>query len=251
MVQSGVTLLARKHGQNKLTFATLTVPSLSRSERVALAENWGEVMRQLNQWVCRRLVRQGLGPELVSVSEIQPKRLRRVGEGYLHVHAVWPNRLRHPSDYSVDCGELRAFWESLIARIVNNHSLPTMQIRLEVVESNVAGYLAKYMSKGGEGLKEYRDDVGDEGVPGQWWNMSKACRDMTKAALIVGPITGELLQTFVNYFRSGVEECFPGKVTALEKLWEGRSVVLGWYGYLNSSALSDLTDMLQSRLIEI
>lgn len=242
MVQSGVHLMAERFGQKNLTFGTLTVPELRHHERIRLAEGWGEVLRQLIQWITRRLEKAGLPKQVVSVSEIQPKRLRRTGEGYLHLHLVWPNSDVKRQKWSVDVVELRAFWESLLCRIAAVSTVPTTQIRLEAVESNVAGYLSKYMSKGGEGLAEFEQDCGNSGIPGQWWNMSKACRDATKRAVLRGHKLGVVLESWVDGVWSGDITVWPGGLHVLSKEVFGRPCTIAYYGYLTEYAMTQLRE---------
>lgn len=254
MVQSGVTVLANKCGLQNLSFLTLTVPPLTQSQRQAVAASWGETTRQLLQWLARRLKSAGLHSGVVSASEIQPKRLRKLGQGYLHLHAVFQGRLSRYAEWAVRVEDIRAWWEARLKRVLKVDQLQTTQINIQGVKKNVAGYLAKYLSKGGEGLEEYRKDCGDEGVPGQWWNMTKAARDMTKAAVLKCPELGLVLEQMVESFFDGWLGDWPGGIKHVERLIGDALMTIAYYGWLTEYAMKDvkeLTAMLKSRLIEI
>ncbi len=251
MVQSGVAVMAERLGQRRLVFCTLTLPPLSPEGRVAVAESWGETLRQLIQWLTRRLEVAGLPKAVVSVSEIQPARLSKTGEGYLHLHLAWPSRRSTQEGFAVDIRELRAWWETRIARVCNLPSVPTTQIKIETVRSNVSAYMAKYMSKGAEGLAAYKADCGLDGIPSQWWNMSKQARDWTFAAVCSGATTGELLENMVNGLFDGCWETWPGGIRAVTVDIDGHKMTVGYAGYFDPPTLADLTSMLKSGLSQI
>lgn len=251
MVQSGVSVLARRLGQKRLTFCTLTLPPLDKARRALVAESWGETLRQLIQWLCRRLKRSGLEQAVVSVSEIQPKRLSKTGEGYLHLHLCWEARTRDRKRWSVEIKDLRAWWEARLCKVCNIPSIPSTQIKIETVRSNVSAYMAKYMSKGAEGIAEYKGDCGEEGIPGQWWNMSKTARDWTKKELLQGDAVGLLLETMVNGLFDGCWGEWPGGIRAVSVNVDGHLITVGYCGYFEERTLRDLTGLLKSGLIQI
>jgi hypothetical protein len=148
--------------------------------------------------------------------------------------------------FAVEIRELRAWWQKRIAKVCDLQRVPTVQIKIETVRSNVSAYMAKYMSKGEEGLQEYKSDCGEEGVPSQWWNMSKTARDWVFRDLCKGRACGELLESMVNGLFDGRWAEWPGGIRAISVNVDGHLLTVGYAGYFDNRTLEDLTTMLKS-----
>lgn len=199
MLRNGVHILSESYPNHPQTLGTLTVPALQREERMELGGNWSEVVRQTIQWLTRQLGRKGLPQMVLSCSEIQPSRLETDKGAYLHLHLIWVNPPKRSEGWGIDAGALRSFWDSLLARMTGNSTLPSANIDLRYVRGNVERELSKYLSKGSTVLRGAAEDLGVENMPRTWWNMSKPLRDAIKSAIIHGVQVGCLLADWIDY----------------------------------------------------
>ncbi len=246
MLRSGCYLLERDYGNSDLCFATLTVPTLSREGRVKLAGNWSELVRQLIQWVCRRLIAASRPTKVCGCTEIQTARLQQRSQGYLHLHVIWPAHSNAPGKlWAVEWADLRAWWESALIRY-SGESLPHHpRVELAPVKKSAERYMGKYLSKGsGESLEQYVADLGEDAVPPAWWFMSATLRHQVKAELATGPNTGSLLQAVMaDAFESGDFTIFEW-VKHVEIQCGDRAITVGWCGRLRPAVRDDLLSLL-------
>lgn len=234
MVRSACTLLEQRY-RGRLTFATVTMPTLPPGQRRQLALAWPEFVRQALQWLARRLEAKGLPKVVVSVSEIQPERLQAGNGGYLHLHMVWPNHYNAPGGYSVHPMAFRAWCEKfLIARGLFEDG-SWVNVDVQPVRKSAAAYLSKYMSKGGDCLEAFAAENGWDAVPRQWWNLTKTIRDAVKRAVCQGRDVGFGLECMVR-------DCIEGhggeqfwSVRHVDMELDGRLVTVGYTGILKQS----------------
>jgi len=246
MLRSACYLLERDYGNADLCFATLTVPTLSRQGRLTLARNWSLLVNQLTKWVCRRLMRAGRPTKVAGCVEIQTARLANRGEGYLHLHVVWPSHANGGGRcWAVNWAEMRDWWGKALERF-SGETLPHHpRVELSAVKKSAEKYMGKYLSKGsGESLDEFISDLGVEAVPSQWWFMSAEMRDQVKAAIAHGPNTGEVLRAVMQTaFESGDFTMFEW-VRHVEVVFADRPVTIGWCGRLRPEVRDDLLSLL-------
>lgn len=246
MLRSACYVLERDYGNSDLCFATLTVPTMPKGARWLLAQNWSELVRQLLQWVSRRLMQSGRPTKVVGCTEIQSARLQRFGEGYLHLHLVWPAHSNCAGRrWAVDWEELRGWWAKALARFSCYESQYSPRVEVSVVKKSAERYMGKYLSKGsGEALAEFISDLGVESVPPTWWFMTADIRQQVKAETAHGPNTGEILYAVV---KTALEE---GDLTMFEWVrpvmvtFTDRPVHIGWCGRLRPSLRDDLLTLL-------
>lgn len=233
MVRSACAILERRY-KGRLTFATVTMPTLPPELRRRLAECWPEFVRQALQWLSRRLEGRGLPKVVVSVTEIQPERLQAGNGGYLHLHMVWPNRANRPGGYSVHPLDFRAWCESFLIRRGLCSEGSWVNVDTQKVEVSAAAYLSKYMSKGGEVLDAFVDENGWDAVPSQWWNLTKPARDAVKREIVKGAAVGEWLNAMVEYALEFCDGSAFWSVRTVDMEYDGRFITVGYCGILKS-----------------
>ena len=242
MTRSACTILERRY-KGRLTFATVTMPTLPPEGRKALAECWSELVRQALQWLSRRLEAQGLPRAIVSVTEIQPKRLLAGNGGYLHLHMVWPNKQARPGHWAVDVLDFRAWVERFLTRNGLMVEGAWVNVNTQRVTKSAAAYLSKYMSKGGDVLEDFVAENGWTACPGQWWNLTKPVRDAVKAELVTGDDIGRVLNSLVEYaFNCDDFDAF-WSLRHVDMEYEGRYINVGWCGIVKSEVQKDLLTM--------
>lgn len=245
MVKSAATLIQKMPGK-RTTFATITLPTLPAQLRRELALVWPEFLRQLLQWLSRKLKKSGLPALVCSVSEVQPGRLAEYSEAYLHLHLVWPNHWAKSGNWAIDCDALRTWVSEFLQHRGLWVSDAWVNVDTQQVKKTAAGYLAKYMSKGASEIEDFAKDCGWDAIPGQWWNLSKPARDLVKKFTCEGDATGLLLLAVID---NALELCEMSSFWGLSQAMltiGGRESHVGWYGGLKEGVRADLVKMLRA-----
>jgi hypothetical protein len=244
MIKGGGHLMEEKWPRHRKTLGTITLPEMSKEARAEVVQNWSELTRQLLQWVSRLLRKQGLPPIVLSVTEIQPRRLQASGSGYLHWHLLWLNQPGRGGNWAIDPNELRAWLSDLLRRKIQSYQGGHVNVDTKKVEGKVAAYMAKYMSKGRQQIAEAMEDWGNEVCPSTWWNMTKSARDMVNAATLRGPRVGATLEECVLMAcESNPEEAFAWLSPIVMEI-NGDLRQLGWVGRFRPEVLPVLRAVL-------
>lgn len=230
MIKAAGHLMEHLYPHHPKTLGTITLPTMSREARVEVVAAWPEIVRQLLQWQCRKLKRLGLPQALLSVSEIQPKRLVESGEACLHLHQLWLNSPVGQGRWTFSPNEIRAYVDKLLRRVSPSYAGGFVNVDTKPVEGTVAAYMAKYMSKGRQQVAEALEDWGEDNCPRTWWNMSKPMRDAVKARILKGPAVGaKLEETLELAFQYGTEECYAFLSPIMIEFGEEKRL-MGWRG---------------------
>jgi hypothetical protein len=245
MIRSGAFLLEDRLGKEDVVMITLTVPTLSREGRLAVAENWGSLVNRLVQYLSRELSSQGRPAAVVGCVEVQTARLEKYRQAYLHLHLVCPAHSNKGRYWAIEAGALRAWWKAALERVTKTTLPNPPRVETAIVEKSVEAYLAKYMSKGtGEELEAFVADLGEDSIPGQWWFCSAPMRQRIVAETYHGPNCGALLEAQIQHLLElGSGEGFEYIRHVDRKV--GKSLVTcGWVGKLSPGLRQDLTSML-------
>lgn len=246
MLRSGCYLLERDYGNSDLCFATLTVPSLPKGARFLLAQNWSELVRQLLQWVSRKLMQSGRPTKIAGCTEIQSRRLEASGEAYLHLHLVWPAHSNCAGRvWAVEWAEIRDWWERALVRFSCCELPHHPRVELAPVKKSAERYMGKYLSKGsGEALDQFVEDLGECSVPPAWWFMTADLRCQVKSETANGPNTGTILDAVIqNALGDGDLSIFEW-VRPVMVTFTDRPVHIGWCGRLKADTRDDLLSLL-------
>lgn len=247
MIRSGAYLLEQKFGRDDVVMITLTVPTLRRPERIAVAKQWGALTNRLVQYLTRALLKAGRPPAIVGCVEVQTGRLQKYSEGYLHLHLVAPAHSNTGGVWAIDAKALRAWWKAAIERVTKTTLTHLPRVETAIVEKSVEAYLAKYLSKGSdEGMAEFVDDLGEECVPGQWWFCSAPMRDAIRKNTLSGDNCGALLESLIEHLLEvGSGEGFE-YVRHVDRLVDGKLKTCGWVGRLTPEMRAEIELMLRS-----
>lgn len=241
MVRSGAYLLQQNYHPQDLAFVTLTVPPLSQDGRKALSGGWSNLTRQLLQWLSRHLVKAGVNPNIVGVTEIQTRRLANTGEGYLHFHLVMPSKAKRWRGHAIRVEQLRTWWTRAVQRVSGEEFSEAARIEMAPVKKNCESYLSKYMSKGGtEQVVEFMNDVGLDNIPPTWWCMTKQMRENVTSRISESRELGLHLLAYCSDAHSHVDMDSLCYAKAIELEIDGRFRTMGWVGRLTPSAMDDL-----------
>jgi hypothetical protein len=237
MLKSGGKLLQDSTRNYRLTFGTVTLPPLTPDQRKSVSEGWGKLLNRLIQFLGRGLEQQGLPKAILAATEVQPGRLRETTEAYLHVHLVWPNHQDRRKGWAVDPNKVRAWLISYLEKHHGVEGIAYININTQQVRANAAGYLAKYLSKGQEEIQAVIDDVGLEGLPGQWWSMTKLLKEWVWLAMQAGPAVGERVEQWLNYAWDYDNFELFRYIYHVEIPINGAPVTVGWRGCLSPKGL--------------
>lgn len=244
MIKACGFLMEEKWPRHRKTLGTITLPEMSPEARAEVVARWPDLTRELLRWVNRQLKRQGLPPIACSVTEIQPKRLQRLGEGYLHWHLLWLNHPGRAGGWTIEPNDLRAWLSKVLLRKISAYQGGHINVNVKLVKGRVAAYLAKYMSKGKQAVAEAMEDWGEGNCPRTWWNMTKEARSMVNEATLRGARVGKVLEQCVQLAcESDPEETFDYLSPIVMEIG-GELRQLGWVGRFKPEVLPVLRAVL-------
>lgn len=242
MVKAGAYLLQERYGKGRLTFLTLTCPPMSDDAAKRVAGNWGDLVRQLLQWLTRRLESVGLPTKVVMVSEFQPKRAELGRLESLHIHAVFVGRKRSRGCWGITTEAMKGWWDKALDRVAGEPVAGTYWPYMKEVTSSAANYLGKYMSKGASNVARLGELWGWELIPRQWWAMTQDLRVSVKRACVKGCDVAEALDGIIDAYFKGSDPTFPGYLQAVHVDIAGAPVLVGYYGRLDDETAGELRE---------
>jgi len=179
-VRSGCTVLEEKYGKSGLAFLTLTPPVLTPNGQILYVSQWQAICKTFRQRVRRLAKRQGVNIDWVDVTELQPKRSLREGWACLHLHAVFNSRLGN--GYWLTADKVREIWREVLEFYTGDELDTRAAVDIVAVKKSAANYLGKYISKGGDTLKQFENTPWMDMLPCKWWYVSSSLKSAVKAA---------------------------------------------------------------------
>lgn len=205
-VRSCAVLLEEQYGLDCLSLATCTLPPLSPSELALVCKEMSRLVRVFMQRLTRVLERSGLSPDYVAVVEIQEKRYRSWGQVCPHLHFVFQGRASRLDDWAIRPVDLRRMWEETLFNILGRSVDSSAATRIEKPRKSLRKELGKYLTKGGNLLKDIiAAGLGDH-LPSTWRYQTKALRDAEKARRVevLGDVPRILWQSLDRYQAAGL-----------------------------------------------
>jgi len=178
-VRSGCTLLEEKYGKRGLAFLTLTAPVLSSDGKILFVSQWGLICKTFRDRVRRLAKRQAVHLDWVDVTELQPKRSARENWACLHLHAVFNSRLGDA--YWLTADQVRQIWREVLDYYTGDETNTSAAVDIVTVKKSAANYLGKYISKGGDTIKQFEDTPWMDILPTKWWYVSSDLKKAVKA----------------------------------------------------------------------
>lgn len=212
-------------GRGRVSFLTLTLPDFNPSHNAAVALAWPEAIRQITQWIRRRLRAKNLLDWVASASEIQPGRFKRTKALALHQHFVFAGR-GAVGGWKITPKEVRGAWRRIIKNLlpIFADSDFSASENLQVVRKSASAYLAKYLSKGSCPVGDVESS--SRGMhPSSWYSIT---RSLSMLILRSVRSTGEAVSLARNASR---ERCHYHRSLKLE-LPNGAKHVIGGFGKL-------------------
>jgi len=187
-LKSGLALLERIYGIERLTLVTMTLPSedygLDAVDLYHIANNWGLLKKRYFQEVRRLLQRRGAPEYIAEVTELQNKRFKKYGEVAPHLHFVFVGKKDARSlAYYIKPAELRAIWRRCLTNLCG-YSKRDVNVKascnMQQIKSSAVGYLSKYMSKGKDDCDRVKEAGLESCLPKQWWGLHGGLRDLVE-----------------------------------------------------------------------
>lgn len=252
MIRSACCLMQSKYGKSRLSFGTLTLPSLTHTDRIAVVKNWGDIVRVFNQRVSRHLKRHGLPGSIVTVTECQTERASTEGWPCPHLHQVFVGQLS--GKWVLSWGEYRRYWAESVSRFTSRKYKWRSCENLQRVKKDAAQYLSKYFSKGSSEVKEALVNWPQDVMPRAWYSVSrKLCRAVARRVLKSESASFLLAMLVEDYAVDGVKDSWLW-IRKIEVEEKERKIRLGWVGRLSERGLSEIQEgvreLAQSSLVE-
>jgi len=201
MIRNTCWLLEKEHGRGRVGFGTLTLPELSEEDYRNVCENWPKLIKNFVKWVKRRLTARSVTPIVGYVTEIQSKRYEKTGRAYPHLHFVYPCRPHASYKWYLSASEIRVAWERQVSAFLSQQYAFNASVNCVVIKKSVGAYLAKYLTKGGDGIQKWLSDGLPEAVISHWWGVTKPARDRIRAGTLRANELAEWLWGAVSYLR--------------------------------------------------
>lgn len=175
MIRNAAYLLQSQAGRSRLSFLTLTLPSVTFAESVTISKNWSEILRIFLQSLSRLLKSRSLPGEITGCTEIQESRTERDGVLGLHYHCVFVGRSVGKT-WALHYLEIRNLWARTLQKYVSPGTDFSATENVERVKVDAEQYLGKYMSKGIKAMQSLIDKGWSDVLPAAWWNMSASLK---------------------------------------------------------------------------
>lgn len=241
LLRNAVSRLESVHGNECLSFVTLTLPQLEYEEFWACSSNWSEIVRVFYQKLGRLLESRGLPKSYAGCTELQPERSETEDVPALHLHFVVCGRKGRREAWRLRPSEFREVWASACSLYLFNQYDWSACENVQAVKYSAAAYLAKYVAKSGGCNPKIRSDGTGWSLPTAWFNCSLGLkRWVTDNTRVDGVLMGmleylcrkKIISPDCEYYYEGVIEemvgtgphYFVGKLTEdgmneLTKLW--------------------------------
>lgn len=235
-VRNAAYLMEERYGRKVLTFATLTLPSLSPEEFELIAVQWSTIVQRLVDRLRRDLVAADLPGQIVGVTEIQEQRLTALGQFAPHLHLLFVGR-KPRSSWQISTKRIDSIWHDVLSKRLNRSVEINSACNLQMVRRSASGYLGKYMSKGSKTVSKIAETKPGTILPSAWHTMTRTLLNWIKKR-----ITSDS-----DIIHSLWEDCwaetqslcaFRGFIEI--EVSEGWVYICGAYGRVNSEFLSFL-----------
>ncbi len=231
-IRSAAVVVAKAVRRNCTTFATCTVPVVTKDENELICQSWSELIRQLKQEIMRSLQRSGvINQDYFYVSEIQEKRYHQHGLLTLHLHMVFQGRNHHKDTWAISKDKLKAIWSRLLSNLLGRMVNCDQATRVESPRGSLVKELGKYLSKGGAILGEVKKNGDQDLLPPSYWGVSRKLNKKINAAIRV--LTHDAAVWFLDSLRD-FGDLVKFRQICLENYG---GICVGWAGFIKESEL--------------
>lgn len=183
-IRSACYMLEHKYTKSLLSFLTLTLPSLSKSDLGIICDNWDTCVHNFFKWLRTKTEAHGFPLEYVYCTEVQSKRLHNRGEYAPHLHIVFRGREKKKSPWAISPKMARKAWGRILRSFVSEPFDDSALENLQVIRKSASRYLAKYLSKSKTG--DTQSDVCSDTpqIKTHWGGISRRLRQELEQAKV-------------------------------------------------------------------
>lgn len=214
VLRNSVWKLQKTYGRSRLSFVTLTLPSVDFEESWYVSSNWAEICRVFYQKLSRRLESYGLPGHYVGCTEMQVERCDREQHPALHLHFVCVGRKSTRSAWAISPSEFREMWSSVLSIYLPGERDYGATENVQMVKKDAGAYLSKYCSKGIALDRPPRSDETGWSLPSCWYNVSLKLRRWVIENVRTHPEFIDMLERVITsgMFGQGFEYCYSGTI---------------------------------------
>ncbi len=170
-ILEGASVLQQRYGR-RLGFYTLTCPYTEAELIYEYNKNFAEISRRFFQELRREYHRNGLTYSFVAAYEIQPGRWEDTGTPVLHLHWLSPCYFPNTREFVLSADEIRNIYSRVLCSVVAPCPSVGASLDAQVIRKTASGYLAKYLSKGGDIISSIAEVAASQ-LPSRWWSCSR------------------------------------------------------------------------------
>lgn len=241
MIENGAFVLDKRFGRGRLSFGTLTLPSVTQEEGWIVSTHWAEIVRVFFQRLTRMLGRAGLPKRYLYVTEMQPKRSEREGHPALHLHFVFVGAFVS-GKWVITTDTVVDAWSDVLSKYLPGERYYRKRKVLEGVKKSVECYLGKYLSKGSDTEFMQPPEEMLYSLPSSWWGMCDALRRFVKGKRITGNQALSFIHEALN--RGGTQAMFQYQ-GVFERETNVGMYVAAYYGKIDRNQLRDVWQILK------
>lgn len=211
-IESACCCLENRYGKKRLALGTLTLPQLDDDRMAWLSQKIGILCKRFFEWFKRTMERIGAPTENVFVVEMHPERSMLRSQFIPHIHFVYVCRsakqvfLKKGKLFYIHANQFRKAWRNIIINSLreykkkyNKYDLVSWkqgrEVDVQVIRKSAAGYISKYMSKGGKFLATLKEKVAKNNgnsisfaLPKQWWGSSRCLKKQVEDSIVELPV---------------------------------------------------------------
>lgn len=178
IVREAASGLEKSVGRSVLSFWTCTLPRLSPEDTEAVCSNWSAILNNLRQKLQYHLEAAGLPPHIVGVTELQTSRYEKEGYPGWHIHWVFQGR-KPGQSWALPPTLLDKLWQEAVEKWCSRRYSWRSASNVQRVKKSVAGYLSKYLSKGGV-VGRLVEEGRSSFVPSSWYTCTNGLKKWVK-----------------------------------------------------------------------
>ncbi len=237
-VSNACYLLEDKYGKDCLSFLTATLPAFANlADLQMICANWSDLIRKFIQELKRILLRRGFPASMVWVTEIQEDRYRDSGVVAPHLHLTMVGKKhRYSKQWAISKGEVRSLWERLLGNLLGRPVTCQAATRVERPRKSLKAEMGKYMSKGGQVIKEIIDAGKGNDLPSSYCGCSDNLKKAIASRMVI--LRGSEAEKFIDNLESMKESgLLFYKPIIIYAANLGKEITVGFVGWIKEKEI--------------
>ena len=226
LVREAATALESSYGKDRLTFWTLTLPSMSHEDYQNVCTNWARICENLKKKLIYHLSLAGNPPAVVGVTEMQEERWERDRVPAWHLHLVFVGK-RSTGGWVLTPKKADKLWCDAVSEYTSVRYQFRSASQLKRVKKSVAGYLSKYLSKGSSTIASVEAEW-PGCTPASWYICTRCLRRWVDRYTQKGDAIARWLLHVISHYAPELKGLWAYRT----KTREGYELAVCWMGRL-------------------